>query len=78
MSSLSRVLNVEEMCLVLAVVVALPIWWRSIRVRGVGRINGGGLRVVGFVFVCLASGVWMSPICGMSTVRVIWSPYSGV
>ena len=41
-------------------------------------MNGGWLHVVVFVFAILAFGVRMSPICGSSRIRALWSPYSGV
>ena len=62
----------------LVVVAGLPSWLRSIRLRGIGNLNDGWLRVVGFLSVCLAPGVWMSTICGRYIARAVWSPYSGV
>jgi hypothetical protein len=63
---------------VLAEVDRLPSWYRSLRFRGMGSRNGGWLRVVGFFCLCLGSGVVMLPICGRSSIRALWSPYSGV
>ena len=56
----------------------LPSWYRSMRFRGMGSRNGGWLRVVGFFCLCVVSGVVMVPICGRSSIRALWSPYSGV
>ena len=53
-------------------------WYRSIRFRGMGGWNGGWLRVVGFFWLCERLGVVMIPICGRSSIRALWSPYSGV
>ena len=43
-----------------------------------GRRNGGWLRVVGFFCLCVVSGVVIFPICGRSSIRALWSPYSGL
>ncbi len=56
----------------------LPSWYRSMRFRGMGSRNGGWLRVVGFFCLCVGSGVVMLPIYGRSSIRALWSPYSGV
>ena len=56
----------------------LPRWYKSIWFRGIGSKNGGWLRMVGFFCLCLRSGVVMLPICGRSSIRALWSPYSGV
>jgi hypothetical protein len=56
---------------VVAVVVGDPIWLRSSRLRRIGSWNSGKLRVAEFLCVCLASGVWMSPICGRSIMRAL-------
>jgi hypothetical protein len=41
-------------------------------------MNGGWLRVVGFVSFLMALGIYMFPICGSSSMRALWSPYPGV
>ena len=46
--------------------------------RGMGSWIGRWLRVVRFLCVCLGSRVSMSPICGRSSMRALWSPYYGV
>ncbi len=56
----------------------LPSWYRSVRFRGMGSWNGGWLRVVGLFCLCEGSGVVMIPIYGRSSIRALWSPYSGV
>ena len=56
----------------------LPSWYKSIRFRGMGSWNGGWLRVVGFFCLCEGSGVVMIPFCERSSIRALWSPYSGV
>ena len=56
----------------------LPNWYRSMRFRGMGSWNGGWLLVVGFFCLCKGSGVVLCPICGRSSIRALWSPYSGV
>jgi hypothetical protein len=66
---------------VLVEVDGLPNWYRSIRFRGMGSKSDGWLRplrVVGFFCLCLESGVVMISICGRSSIRALWSPYSGV
>ena len=45
--------------------------------REIGSVKGVWLRADGFLCVCLASSVWMCPICGRSIVRALWSPYFG-
>jgi hypothetical protein len=65
-------------CGVLVLVVALPSRYSSIRFWGTGSMNGGWLLVMGFVSALLALGVLMFPSCGSSTIRALWSPYSGV
>ena len=59
-------------------VAGLPSWYRSIRFRGLGSWNGGWFRVVGFFCFSVGSGVVIFPICGRSSMRALWSPYSGV
>ena len=78
MWAMSRLLSVWEMCWVLAVVFGLPNWYRFMRFRGMGSKNGEWLRVVGFFYFCLESGLLMFRICGRSSIRALWSPYSGV
>ena len=56
----------------------LPCWYRSMRFRGMGSWNGGVLFVVGFFCLCEGSGVVMYPVSGRSSIRALWSPYSGV
>ena len=56
----------------------LPNWYRSIRFWGMGSKNGGWLLVVGFLGLFVGSLVDMGPICGKSSMRALWSPYSGV
>ena len=56
----------------------LPSWYMSIRFRGMGSWDGGWLRVVRFFCLCEGLGVVMIPICGRSSIRALWSPYSGV
>jgi len=56
----------------------LPSWYRSMRFWGMGSWNGGWLLVVGFFRLCVVSGVVLLPICGRSSIRALWSPYSGV
>jgi len=63
---------------VLVEVDGLPNWYMSIRFRGMGSRNGGCLRVVGFFYFCMGSRAVMLPICGRSSMRALWSPYSGV
>ena len=75
---MSRLLSVWEVCWVLVVVVGLPNWYRSVRFGVMGSKNGGWLRVVGFFWFCLDSELLMFPICGRSSIRAFWSPYSGV
>ncbi len=75
---MSRLSSVCEVCWVFVVVDGLPSWYRYVRLRGVGNWNGGWLRVVGFFCLCVGSGVVMLPICGRSSIRAVWSPYSGV
>ena len=41
-------------------------------------MNVGWLRAVGFVVGRLISGVRISPICGSSRMRTLWSSYHGV
>jgi len=41
-------------------------------------MNDWWLRVVGFEKLRSALWSWMSPIWGSSSVRALWSPYSGV
>jgi len=41
-------------------------------------MNCGILLVVGLGQLSLALWGWMSPIWGSSSVRALWSPYSGV
>ena len=65
------------MCWALVEIDGLPNWYRSIRFQKMGSKNGGWLRVVGFFCLCLESGVVMLPICGRSSIRALWSPYSG-
>ena len=74
----SRLLSVWEVCWVLVEVDGLPYWYRTIRFRGMGSRNGGWLRVVGFFCFCLGSGLLMLPICVRSSIKALWSPYSGV
>ena len=50
----------------------------SIRFWRMGSSNGGWLRVVEILGVCLGSRVLMSPICGRSSMRALRSSYSGV
>ena len=76
--ALSRLLSVWEVCWVLFEVDGLPSWYRSMRFRGMGSWNGGWLRVVEFFCLCERSGVVIISICGRSSVRALWSPYSGV
>ncbi len=75
---MGSLMSVWEVWLVLAEVVGLPNWQSSIRFREAGSWNGGWTRVVGFFCVCLMSGVLLLPICGRSSIRALWSPYSGV
>ena len=65
LSSLKRVDKVCVACRMLVVVVTLPSWYMSTRFWGTGSMNGGCLRVVGFVADRLASGVRTSPIYGI-------------
>ena len=51
---------------------ASPSWYRSIRGLGMGRMNGGWSRVVGYVSVVGGSGA-RSPIWGISARRALWS-----
>ena len=63
----------------LVVVVGLPSLQRSIRLQGIGSMNGGGYAWLDLCLcVCLASGVCMSSFWGRSIVRVLFSPYFGV
>jgi hypothetical protein len=62
------------MCFVLALVESLPSGHRSTMFWGMGSMNDWGLRVVGFVFVRLAPGIWMYLFCGSSNMRALWSP----
>ncbi len=41
-----------------------------------GSRNGGWLLVVGFLCLGVGSGFVMFPICGRSSIRALWSPYS--
>ena len=59
-------------------VYGFPSRYRSMRFRGMGSRDGEWLRVVGFFSLCVGSGVAMLPICGRSSIRALWSPYSGV
>jgi hypothetical protein len=63
---------------VLLEIYGLPSWYRSMRFRWMGSWNGGWLLVVRFFYVCEGSGVFICPICGRSTIRALWSLYSGV
>ena len=56
----------------------LPNWYRSMRDRGMGSWNGGWLRVVGFLSLSVGSWMAIRPICGRSSIRALWSPYSGL
>ncbi len=55
-----------------------PSWYRSMRFRVMGKRDGGWLRAVGFFCLCVVSGVVIFLICGRSSIRALWSPYSGV
>ena len=67
--AMSRSLSVWEVCWVLVVVVGLPNWYRSMRFRGMGNMNGWWLRRVAIFWFFLESGVLMFPICGRSSIR---------
>ena len=55
-----------------------PSWYRSMRFRGMGSMNGGWLLVVEFFCLSVGSGLVMFPIYGRSSIKALWSPYSGV
>ncbi len=74
----SKLLSVCDVCWVLCVVDEFPSWYRSMRFLGMGSRNGGWLLVVGFVCLSMGSGFVMFPICGRSSMRALWSPYSGL
>ena len=74
LSSFSRMVKVCEICCVLALVVSLPSQYRSTRFLGMRSLNGGWLRMVGFVFARLASRILMFTACGSFVIRAPWSP----
>ncbi len=78
MSMTSRAVVVLVARCVDSEVVSLPNRYRSIKFCGMGSVNGGWLLVLGFGWLHLCLWGWMSPICGSSSVRALWSPYSEV
>ncbi len=77
-SLMRKVVVVCVACFVDSEVLSLPIRERSIRFCGMGSVTIEWLLVVGFGW--LRSVLWglMCPIWGSSSLRALWSPYSGV